>query len=505
MDTTDRGLRPGPLRILLALLTLCLVGLGACQAYGHGEPASTPPPYDTAANGLNVIIFLVDDMDDFSCQETKRFLPRSSKWLLANGRCFQNASVSSPVCCPSRAVLHSSQLPHNNGVRRQLDAKAFRVDESLQRTLSMAGMTTYGTGKHFNGVKAWEYESGKRPSGFDSSDFWPGAKAYGYKLWNDQLDKPVKPAEDVHATVRSGSFLRSFVTRMNAEESPFYAYVGFKAVHTDNSADTEKGRLPRATPQNSHRAVPPLDWDPEADTSDKLPIFQAELRGKPYFARLHRARVRALYDIDDQVDRTFRLLTETGLLATTAVIFTSDNGYHLGQNGWETKGDPYRSAIDVPLLAYHPPAFGTGVVDRRDVGLIDVGPTVYELLDVEPVHRLDGHSLLDGRGRPGGSFYEYFRDDSLVARREAGRAPGLVPNWAMYRQGNRSYIQFYDRRGSIIRHEFYADRWQKRNLLHPSHAEDRPRERVLRKFRQRLAEARTCAGTREAGAARPCP
>ena len=509
--TTTRSLAPRRLARALALIvaTGFLLARPPGAESGAGQPR-TPGHHNTSANGINLVVFLVDDMDDISCRETKDFLPRSSRWLRGQGRCYEDASVSSPVCCPSRAVLHTAQLPHNNGVRRQVDAGRLRVRNSLQYVLSQAGMTTYGTGKLFNGVAPWAYESGDLVSGFDSSDFWPGSAAYGYKIWSDELQKPIRPAEEVHATVRAGDNLTSFVTRMSESEEPFYAYVGFKAPHTNNAAATPAGRLPTPTPANAQRPVPTFDWDPERDTSDKLPVFQRRLPGRGYYQRLYRARVRSMYDVDDQMARAFRLLEETGLLTTTAVIFSSDNGYHLGQNGWETKGAPYRPSVEVPLLAYYPPGFGTGVVDRREVQLMDVAPTLYELLDVEPGHVMDGHSMLGEPKRTRGSVFEYSNDQARIAEGESGVTgsglhPALVPNWAMYRWGKRSYIEFYEKDGSLLRREFYADLWQLKNLLNPQHAEDRPSRQVLRRFKQLLANARECAGTREAGSRHFCP
>ena len=64
-----------------------------------------------------------------------------------------------------------------------------------------------------------------------------------------------------------------------------------------------------------------------------------------------------MYDVDDEMGKTFDLLRARGILDDTAIFFTSDHGYHLGENGWETKGDPYPTAMDVPLLAFLPGTF----------------------------------------------------------------------------------------------------------------------------------------------------
>ena len=89
--------------------------------------------------------------------------------------------------------------------------------------------------------------------------------------------------------------------------------------------------------------------------------------------------------------------------------------------------------------------------------------------------------------------------------REAGFAPGLVPTWAMYREGKRSYIEFYDKRNRLIRSEYYVDKQNKSNLLWRGSKAQRPSPRVLTHFRTKLRKARTCAGTASQGSRNPCP
>ena len=88
--------------------------------------------------------------------------------------------------------------------------------------------------------------------------------------------------------------------------------------------------------------------------------------------------------------------------------------------------------MDVPLLAYLPGTFPAGKVDKRPVGLIDIAPTIYDLLDLRPGHVHDGRSLLKPRRRAG-TFFELQNETSQVLFKEAGYFPGRVPTWAMYR------------------------------------------------------------------------
>ena len=492
---------------IAALVTL-LVVIAGCRA-GGDDRSGVAGPDDVAravpSSTTNVVVFVVDDAADIRCDRIQRFLPKSSALLSDRGTCFENATVSSPACCPSRAVLQTGQFGHNSGVARQIDASKLRIQDTLQDDLSRAGWDTYGTGKFYNGVSPWDYESGRKPSGFLSSDFWASSKYYDYELWDDETQTHGRPAERIHATTRTGMFLRSFIETDRDITRPFFAYAAFKAPHTDNSAPNEALRFPKPTPANADRPVPAFRWNPEADRRDKLPIFQNRLESRGYYARLYAARTRAMYDVDDEMAATIELLREQGVLEQTAIFFTSDNGYHLGENGWETKGDPYQASMDVPLLAWLPSAFAPGTVDRRPVGLIDIAPTVHDLVGVRPQHRIDGHSLLDSVRRKG-SFFELQNEKSRVLYREAGYAPGLVPTWAMYREGRRSYIEFYNKRDKRIRSEYYVDKQFKRNLLWSGvRPAKRPSPRVLAEFRTKLRQGRTCGGTAELRSRNPCP
>ena len=135
---------------------------------------------------------------------------------------------------------------------------------------------------------------------------------------------------------------------MAEAESPIFAYAGFFAPHTQDQ-DRRGTRLPEPTPANATagsatsvatRAQHPRQGRPSAASMPLGPL-----------AALHAARVRALYDVDDEVADTFELLESTGLLADTVVLFISDNGYSLGQNGWEAKAVPYPGSRSIPMLA----------------------------------------------------------------------------------------------------------------------------------------------------------
>ncbi|WP_148612400.1 sulfatase-like hydrolase/transferase [Nocardioides rubriscoriae] len=493
-------------RLLVGAMVTAVATTTACSGGpGAQEPSQSPTTArPVPSSDLNVLVVVIDDGTDIACRDFDRFMPQTSRLLRDQGTCFENATASAPTCAPSRAALMTSQMGHNSGAPRQEDARKVDARHTVQYALTQAGYDTYGTGKYLNGISSEDVESGKVETGFMASDFWGSSKPYGYALWDDETQSEYVPDDGVHATTRTGDFLRSFIASERDSERPFYAYAAFKAPHTDNSATSLNTRMPVATPANRDRAVPPFHYDPERDTRDKLPVFRKRLASRSYYQRLYTARTRAQYDIDDEMGKTIQALSDEGELDHTAIFYTSDQGYHLGENGWETKGDPYPSTTDVPLLAWLPSRFRAGYVDHRAFGVIDIGPTIYDLTGVAPNHRIDGHSMLS-RFRRTGTYSEVVNETARLNYPKAAYAPGRIPTWSMYRTKRFAYVEFYDKRGRRLRSEFYRDADMKKNLLWPGYAAQRPSRQVLALARKKLARGRTCSGTFEQRTPNPCP
>ena len=439
---------------------------------------------------------MTDDMNDVSCRDTTKYFPRSGAQLL-KGTCYENARVASPVCCPSRAAYLTGQLPHNNRVRTIEDGMKLTVADTVQYRLRQSGISTYGVGKWLNGVSMKQLADPAYDTGFTEHDFWKPRRYRDYDVIGDDGEiGPPKPM--VHTTVYTGNLLNGFVEDSLERGDRFYAYGAFMAPHNQHLTRRSDEELPQATRANRHKPVPRFRYRPEADTTDKLPVFQRSHRGRKYYERVNAARVRAHYDVDQQVSRLFRTLKKHDALDDTVVFVTSDNGYQLGQNNWEYKGAPYAGSLDVPLLAYYPDSIDSPAVVRSPVNLLDLAPTVFDLTGVTPATRLDGYSLLGGHKRTA-QFYEI---TNLGSGDETGEG-GAIPSWAEYIRGGKALIQFYSRQGKVLREEFYADPGYQHNLLHPGYAGKAPGKRELQRFRALLVRARTCAGT--TGVPNPCP
>src|SRR5918994_6266286 len=103
--------------VLFALVSM-FVGLGMTASHAESSLAQTVPPPDPRPN---IIFILTDDMryDDFNA----RYMPQTYSRLVkdpvtgqAQGMSFNNAFVSTPLCCPTRATIMRGQYAHNTGI-----------------------------------------------------------------------------------------------------------------------------------------------------------------------------------------------------------------------------------------------------------------------------------------------------------------------------------------------------------------------------------------------------
>lgn len=489
---------------LLVLLVLIVGGLMAHAVRASTAEGEHPAP-DGEVDATNAIVFLVDDMSDFACEDASTYLRYSSRWLVDEGVCYDNASVATPVCCPARAQVLTGQLAHNNGVRSQIGAFDLRPTDTVQHDLGEAGITTLGVGKYLNGVRAQDF-FGPEPldNAFDEFHFWNSYQqgAGTFRLYDDQ-GRWFLPDSGLSSTETNGAYVGDFLERSLAADQPFFVYDALFAPHKQAARD-RPADLPLPSARNADAPVPPFVFEPERAAGDKLPIFDYPAKEtRTYYEALHDARVRALYDVDEQMAAIFQRLEDAGVLDETVVIFASDNGYtDRGQVNWDGKSIPYPSATDVPMLAYYPGG-PRGTVDDRPVSLVDIAPTLYDTLDVTPGHLLDGHSLLGDHERDV-VIGEFYHESNNLVVNESGAATAFLPSWKMIKLDRESYLEWYRPDGSILAREYYRDPGMLRNLLHPPYDAAPPPQRI-RWLRQLMLSYASCRGTEESGSRRPCP
>ena len=212
---------------------------------------------------------------------------------------------------------------------------------------------------------------------------------------------------------------------------------------------------------------------------------------RQFIRRRHRDRLASLLAADDAVARVVRALRRSGELANTHVIFTSDNGFLLGEHRDLGKVVLYEESVGVPL-AIRGPGFPAHQSRSQITGSIDLAPTILDLAGVNPIVPADGMSLLPFAANPA-----HLADRDILLENRA--AQGVRTRRHVYiehhRNGDRSPdgYELYDLR---------EDPYQLQNLIGPQTT--RPRtddpargaaiERLRTDLAERLAELRDCRG-----------
>jgi N-acetylglucosamine-6-sulfatase len=451
--------------IWAAFVAVALVGALAPAAVRAQTPAGAGSLALPAAKP-NIVFVLTDDLS----WDLVDFMP-NVKRLQQEGVTFSDYVVTDSLCCPSRASILTGRYPHNTGIYRNTGADggflAFR-DRGQERatfatSLQAAGYRTALLGKYMN-----QYDPGTVrdalgpyvPPGwsdwFVAGNGYPG---YGYRI--ARRDRVVRrgwaPRDYLTTVLRRDAI--GFIASAVGARQPFMLELASFAPHTPATpAPRDRGRFAALT------APRPASFD-EQDLSDKPPWLRGHRRltlaQQQRIDDLFRRRVRSVQAVDRALGRIRRELTRLGVARSTYVVFSSDNGFHMGQHrltpGKLTAYDP---DVRVPLVVA-----GPGVPAGRTVGEIaenvDLCPTFAELAGAPAPPAVDGRSLVPFlRGRPAPADW---RTAALIEHRGAvtepsdpdfpARGSGNPPTYEALRTRDSLYVEyadgqreFYDRR-----------------------------------------------------------
>jgi arylsulfatase A-like enzyme len=194
-----------------------------------------------------------------------------------------------------------------------------------------------------------------------------------------------------------------------------------------------------------------------------------------------RGRLAAMASVESMMNEIITSLEESGELQNTYVIFTSDNGFHLGEQGLLPGGTstPYEADVRVPLFI-RGPGMPPGTVIREIVSTIDIPATLADIAGLQPKLEQDGRSLLV-LIETGGADWR----SSLLLEYAAAADDG-VPSWAGLRSDVWKYVEWSD--GHRELYDIHADPEERRNLI-DSDGSDLP---DIEQLERELTEARHC-------------
>lgn len=394
-DITRAGSRAGLAVLAMVAAVLALVDPAAAAA----EPSTGSRP--------NIVMIVTDDQAASTFNQ--RYMPLTKRLLAGRGTSFNNAIVSTPQCCPSRATMLTGQYAHNNRVVSNNPGYGLLEDKRsvLPTWLQRAGYRTLHVGKYLNG---YEQVQGLKPA--PGWDRWLSLTATSYLEPVFSIDGERRSYRDRYLTSVTGRMAVRLIHRYASRPKPFYLQLDEFAPHVGGG---EPGRC-------AGGAVPdPADGDLfAAEQAPRPPSFnEADVADKPSFIqrlprfdqeqveeidRLYSCAVASLRAVDRNVASVLRALRLSGELSRTMVIFTSDNGYAFGEHRFPNgKGLAYDDQLRVPLVIRPPRGF-PALASRGDenpsvVANVDLAPTILDLAGAEPCikggcRRLDGRSLV---------------------------------------------------------------------------------------------------------------
>lgn len=356
----------------LAAILLTAIAISTTQVWANGQ--ATP---------INMLIIVTDDQrwDELGVVQREQgdlarfpFLQTPNlDALAAAGTRFRNAFVTTSLCSPSRAAILTGQYNHTNGI---LDNRTpFAPRQSWATKLTDAGYTTALIGKWHHG-RQWE-----RP-GFTYTATFAGQGNYndtGFKI-NGKWTK-TKGYIDSRSVDYAIDFMRE------SQDKPFAMMIGFKAVHQpftpmeEHAEDYLESKIIRA---QNYDAVAP--WNDQGNRKRaRVPKSQVSWRNDI---------LRTVNGVDKNVGRLLAALDELELAENTLVIFTSDNGYYLGEHRLGDKRSAYEESMRVPMIVRLPGVIEPGKLADEMVLNIDIAPTLLEFANQHVPSEMQGKSWL---------------------------------------------------------------------------------------------------------------
>jgi N-acetylglucosamine-6-sulfatase len=385
----------------LRWLALAAVPLLPVLHASSREPAPAVAAAPAAESGRpNILVILTDDQR----LDEMRVLPKTRALLAERGTTFANSFVAYSLCCPSRSTFLTGQYAHNHGVLGNSGPHGgyphLDHTNTLPVWLQADGYYTAHIGKYLNN---YGVDSPAPPPGWSR---WFGLvdpatyKLFDYKVSDEGAEVSYGHTPAEYQTDVLAAEAEKLLRARAVEDKPFFLTVAPVVPHLEriNGDQVPPRPAPRYATSFVHDALPARPAYDEADVADKPAHIRklSRLTGEKATRVLdiYRARLASLLAVDDMVQRLVTALADTGQLDRTMIIFTSDNGFLLGEHRVpDQKYFPYEESIRVPLII-RGGGFPAGGTALQQVSNIDLAPTIVALTGVHPRRVMDGQPLL---------------------------------------------------------------------------------------------------------------
>jgi len=427
------------MRIVLGLAFILLL---ACNANHQkdSEVLADKKPY-------NIIFIMSDDHAEKTISAYDKSLIQTPNIdRIANeGILFKNSFVTNSICAPARAVLLTGKYSHLNGLRDnrdEFDGSQMTFPKLLQKA-----------GYHTSIVGKWHLKT--EPTGFDYWNILIGQGDYynprmidngdttnleGYttsvitdlalaQLKNIEKDKPFCMLYHHKAPHRNwmpdskhfdlftedipipDNFWDDYKGRQAAAEqdqSIVNMYMGgdmklqpehYEGYDYGSGGGPNNFNAERGWVENSYARMTPEQkkkWDAHYDPIGE-DFKKRQLKGKELaewmYQRYMKDYLRSVKSVDENIGRVLDYLDESGLAENTLVVYTSDQGFYLGEHGWYDKRYMYEESLSMPLVARLPAAIPANQINEDIVVNLDFAPTILDYAGVDIPEDFQGNSL----------------------------------------------------------------------------------------------------------------
>ncbi len=361
----------------------------------------------TAAKRPNIVFIMTDDHAAHAISAYGSRLNKTPNLdrLAKEGMKFENAFVTNSICTPSRAVILTGKYSHLNGV------PVFNhIDNSqplLSKYMQTAGYHTGMVGKWHLGANDPKRPDDGKPTGFDYWNILPGQGAYFDPV---MIEMGERKKLSGYTTDIITDLAMGFIDK-RPKDKPFFLMYHHKAPHRNwqpaekyrkqfenydppipaTFDDDYKGKSDAARQSTMH-----IDADlNETDTKGKPPagLSGAELK-KWKYRRYMQDYLACVQSMDDNVGRFLDYLDKNGLAENTIVIYTSDQGFFLGEHNFFDKRFMYEESLRSPLLVRWPGKIKPGSVSKSMVLNLDFPSTILDAAGAKIPADMQGRSFL---------------------------------------------------------------------------------------------------------------
>ncbi|WP_438810745.1 sulfatase family protein [Sphingobium chlorophenolicum] len=435
------------LRILLGAACLAPLALSATTATAAPDPAATAPA--PRERPRNVIFVLVDDLryDGMGFLQPGLLKTPNIDRMAKEGTYFPNAVVTSSLCSPSRATILTGQTARNHGIVDNNNGSENAL-VFFPKYLQEVGYQTAFFGKWHMGAST----DAPRP-GFDKwvsfkgqGNYWPARAATPESSPDLNVDGKAVPQKG-YITDELTDYAMNWLSKERDPKRPFFLYLSHKGVHSDplpppryaHQYDDAKFTLPASaanTPENN--AGKPVWVLNQRNSWHGIDFFyNADVPMTEYLKYYYGT----LSAIDDSLGRIMAYLRKNHLEKDTLVVFTSDNGFQVGEHGLIDKRNAYEASVRVPLVVWEPGTVPAGKVNPGRIRNLDFAPTFLDLAGVQRPPQFEGSSawkLWEGKlapadWKPGDFTYEYYWEYNFP----------MTPGTFAIERDRVKYIQYY--------------------------------------------------------------